>query len=107
MAGMAHADAPTIVEATAQKGTNGWRFDVTISHPDTGWDHFADGWAVYAPDGTELGFRQLMHPHVTEQPFTRSLSGVVIPENITEVIIRARCSVDGWSEDGVTVSLEP
>jgi len=34
-----------------------------------------------------------LHPHENEQPFTRSLSGVVIPEGITEVTLRAKDSV--------------
>ena len=44
-------------------------------HPDTGWDDYADGWRVLDMDGNELGMRVLHHPHVDEQPFTRSLSG--------------------------------
>ena len=81
------------VEATDQGGT--WRFDVTVAHPDTGWEHYADGWRVFAPDGTELGYRELLHPHVNEQPFTRSQSGIVIPEDITEVTVQAFDNVDG------------
>lgn len=102
----AFADEPTIDKVTATKSGMGWRFDVTISHPDTGWDHFADGWEVVAADGTVLGFRQLMHPHVTEQPFTRSLNGVMVPDGVRKVFIRARCSVDGWTSDKVAVELD-
>jgi hypothetical protein len=91
------ADPPAIsaVQAVDQGGT--WRFDVTIEHPDTGWNHYADGWRVLAPDGGELGTRVLYHPHVDEQPFTRSLTGVAIPDGLTQVRIEARCSVDGWT----------
>ncbi|QBF33180.1 hypothetical protein [Thalassococcus sp. S3] len=91
------ADPPQIEEVTATKSGTTWRFDVTIRHPDTGWDHYADGWRVLDMDGNELGMRVLHHPHETEQPFTRSLSGVAIPEGLTQVQIEARCSVDGWS----------
>jgi len=35
---------------------------------------------------------------VNEQPFTRSLGGVVLPEGMREVFIRARDNVDGWGE---------
>ena len=73
-AASAWADGPVVVSAEANQGAGGWRFDVAISHGDTGWDHYADGWGVYLPDGTELGYRVLHHPHVDEQPFTRSLS---------------------------------
>lgn len=100
------ADAPMIQAVTARQTGAGWRFDVTLTHPDTGWDHYADGWHVLAPDGTELGMRDLVHPHEHEQPFTRSLSGVQIPDGITRVQVRARCLVDGWAETTYTVDLD-
>jgi len=97
-AGMAMASDVEIVNVEAVESGSAWRFDVTLRHEDTGWDHYADGWEVLAPDGTSLGMRVLVHPHVEEMPFTRSLGGVVIPEGITEVTIRARDNVDGWAE---------
>ncbi|WP_208350591.1 hypothetical protein [Pseudaestuariivita rosea] len=100
------ADDPTIDNVTAVQTASGWRFDVTISHPDTGWDHYADGWEVRTTDGVSLGLRTLYHPHVEEQPFTRSLSGVVIPEGVNEVMVFARCNVTGWSETGYQVKLD-
>lgn len=99
------ADPPEIVAATAWPSGAGWTFDVTLRHPDTGWDHYADAWAVHAPDGTLLGLRVLLHPHETEQPFTRSLSGIAIPDGLAEVEIRARCLVDGWSAAGFRLGL--
>lgn len=102
LAAPALADAPEIDAVTASRGGEGWQFSVTLSHPDTGWDHYADGWQVELADGTVLGTRVLAHPHVQEQPFTRSLSGVVIPDGIDMVYLRARCSVDGWNP-GTTV----
>ena len=78
---------------------------VTLSQPDTGWDDYADGWEVLDADGNRLGYRELLHPHVNEQPFTRSLSGVGIPDDATVVYIRARDSVGGWSEDLYEVQL--
>jgi hypothetical protein len=86
-----------IVNVQAVESGGAWRFDVTLRHGDSGWEHYADGWEVLAPDGTSLGMRVLAHPHVNEQPFTRSLGGVMIPEGITEVTIRARDNVDGWT----------
>lgn len=82
-----------------------WRFDVTVKHADTGWDHYADEWRVVAPDGTVLGTRTLHHPHVNEQPFTRSLSGVVIPDDLEEVIVQARDSVHGYGGVEMRVAL--
>ncbi len=104
-AGTALADAPEIVAAKAQKGTGGWRFDVTLRHGDTGWDHYADGWRILDADGTELGLRTLFHPHEHEQPFTRSLSGVSIPDGIDRVFVQARDNIDGWAEPLFTVEL--
>ena len=94
LAGPCLADAPVVEEVSI----SGDRVTVTLSHPDTGWDHYADGWEVLDADGNSLGFRELLHPHVTEQPFARSLSGVRIPEGARSVFVRSRCNVDGWSE---------
>jgi hypothetical protein len=105
LAGPASADPVDILAATARNDGATWSFDVTLAHPDTGWDHYADAWEVLAPDGTSLGIRELAHPHVDEQPFTRSLSGVAIPEGLDHVLIRARCLVDGWGEARFRVDL--
>lgn len=85
-----------MVSAEAARSGGTWRFDVTVQHADTGWDHYADAWEILGPDGTRLGIRELLHPHVDEQPFTRSLTGVTIPEDVTSVEIRARDNVHGW-----------
>ena len=96
----AAAQEPVIQKVLASQSDDGtWRFDVTILHPDEGWTHYADGWRVELEDGTVLGTRTLYHPHVEEQPFTRSLGGVVLPAGVTRVFIRAKCSVDGWSDE--------
>ena len=101
----AAADPPVIDAVEVTQTGDTWRFDVTISHADTGWDHYADGWDILTPDGERLGFRELYHPHVEEQPFTRSLNNVEIPDGLDSVILRARCSVTGWSEPQYTVSI--
>lgn len=93
------ADPVQVNAATATQTGDTWRFDVTVTHPDTGWDHYADGWRIEKADGTVLGLRELTHPHVTEQPFTRSLGGVALPDGTDTVYIRARCSVDGWGTE--------
>ncbi len=94
--GTAFAGEADVVDVSAKKGADGtWRFDVTVKHDDTGWDHYADKWEVVAPDGSVLATRVLAHPHVNEQPFTRSKSGIVIPEGVKEVTVRAGDSVHG------------
>lgn len=100
------AEDPEILAASASNRGTGWTISVTLSHPDTGWEHYADGWEVLAPDGTRLGMRVLAHPHVNEQPFTRALSGVDIPEGIDHVLIRARCLSTGWAQTTFRLDLE-
>ena len=102
LAAPAFADAPVVQAVTV----SGDRVSVTLNHPDTGWDHYADGWEVLDADGNRLGIRELAHPHVTEMPFTRSLSGVEIPEGATVIFVRARCNVDGWSDALFEVRLD-
>lgn len=82
-----------------------YRFDVTVRHPDTGWDHYADKWEVLAPDGRVLGTRILLHPHVEEQPFTRSLDRVRIPGNVRQVVVRAHDNVDGYGNISQSVEI--
>ncbi|NKB52147.1 MAG: hypothetical protein GKR97_07995 [Rhizobiaceae bacterium] len=87
-------------------GPNTYRFDVTLKHADTGWDHYADKWQVVGPDGTVLGTRVLAHPHVNEQPFTRSLGGVKIADGIDKVVIRGGDSVHGLGGVEITVAID-
>ncbi|MFK7836745.1 MAG: hypothetical protein AB8B60_11030 [Sulfitobacter sp.] len=105
LSGPVLADPPVINTVTTQKSGDMWRFDVTLTHGDTGWDHYADGWRVLDPQGNELGIRNLAHPHVNEQPFTRSLSGVRIPSGVTEVGIQARDNTTGWGDEIKKVKL--
>jgi hypothetical protein len=106
LAAPAIADDATIEAATAKASGDAWTFAVTLKHEDTGWDDYADGWRVVLEDGTELGMRVLHHPHVTEQPFTRSLNGVAIPADVDQVFIEARTNVDGWGTARLAVSLK-
>ena len=88
------ADVVDVVVSKASDGS--YRFDVTVLHADTGWDHYADAFDILTPDGTVLGTRKLLHPHENEQPFTRSLTSVTIPDGIAEVHVRAHDSVHGY-----------
>ena len=82
-----------------------WSVSVTLKHDDKGWDHYADSWRIVTDKGQQLGKRVLYHPHVTEQPFTRSLGGVVIPEGVTTVFIEAHDKIHGWSDMRLKVDL--
>lgn len=100
------ADPAEIIRVDTSKIGGSWRFDVTLRHADTGWDDYADGWRVETTDGAILGTRELLHPHVEEQPFTRSLGGVEVPDGISELFIRARTNVTGWDDDRTRVALD-
>lgn len=101
------ADAPTITKVEASRAGMGWRFDVTLAHPDTGWEHYADGWELVDEAGNQIAYRELMHPHVEEQPFTRSLRNVMLPDGMRTLWVRAKCSQDGWSSNTFKVTLTP
>jgi hypothetical protein len=89
-----HADVLQVRITRTAPGV--FRFDVTISSPDTGWKKYANAFRVKTLDNQVLGTRILIHPHVNEQPFTRSLSGVKIPPDVRQVVVDARDSVAGW-----------
>lgn len=102
-----HAGKPEVV--TAQAECNPQRvctLRVTLRHDDTGWDHYANQWQVLSPQGQLLATRTLHHPHVDEQPFTRSLSGVKIPLAMKAVLIRASDSVHGATEQDYVLTLD-
>ena len=101
----AAGQADVVAVEAIPENWNIWRFTVTVRHDDEGWDHYADQWDVVGPDGTVYGSRVLAHPHENEQPFTRSLSGVEIPEGVTQVTIRARDSVHGYGGAEMTIRL--
>ena len=105
-AGCALAADPTVLKVSVSANGDGtYTFSTTLKHPDTGWDHYADGWSVVDRNGTVLGDRVLYHPHVNEQPFTRSLDRVAVPVGTTEVFIRARCKVSGEAKQLFSVKL--
>ena len=80
-------------------------FKVSVKHNDTGWDHYANNFEILSMDRKILATRILHHPHVNEQPFTRSISNVKIPKNIKKVIVRAHDKVHGYGGKEVIVEL--
>jgi hypothetical protein len=106
MSTAAYAGEADVIEVNVQRIADDiYNFDVTVRHTDDGWKHYADKWNVMAPDGTVLGTRILAHPHVDEQPFTRSLAGVKIPEDIDAVTVRAHDLVHGYGGKTVKVAV--
>ena len=103
---ISYAGEADVTKVDARKlNKNTYQFSVTVFHKDTGWDHYANKWAIIGKDGTIFGTRILHHPHVDEQPFTRSLSGVVIPVGVKTVIIRAHDSVHKYGGKVITLEL--
>ena len=80
-------------------------FSVTIQHKDTGWKHYANRWDIIGQNGVVFGTRVLYHPHVNEQPFTRSLSGVKIPDTVNSVLVRGHDSVHQYGGKVLSVEL--
>ncbi len=98
---------PDVLDVTATHADDGtWTFDVTISSPYDTPQRYADAWRVLAPDGTELGIRELLHDHAGEQPFTRSLAGVEIPADVNEVMVEARDQLNGWSGESFLLTID-
>lgn len=104
VAGAGEADVEKVEYKQSSDGS--YTFHVTVRHADAGWEHYADKWQVVGPDGTLYGERILYHPHDNEQPFTRSQSGIEIPEDVSEVTVRAHDKVHGWGGKEITVALK-
>jgi hypothetical protein len=84
-----------------------YTFHVTVRHNDQGWDHYADRWQVVDADtGDIITERILAHPHDNEQPFTRSKSGIIIPEGTIRVIVRAKCSQHEYKGMQISIDLD-
>ncbi len=81
-----------------------YRFKVTVQHTDEDWEHFAKAWEVLGPDGTKLGARILQHPHINEQPFTRSMT-ITIPKQINKVTIRAYDLIHEFGGKELTIDI--
>ena len=95
-----------VVDVKVRRSAPGvYNFDITVKSVDRGWEYYADAFEVLSPDGKLLGRRVLLHPHETEQPFTRDLYGVRIPAGVTRVVVRARHKPKGYDGGALTVSL--
>jgi hypothetical protein len=108
--GLANADVEFVRAVQSSDGS--WTFHVTVRHPDTGWEDYADGWDIVVPDGqvlksgaAEKFTRLLLHPHENEQPFTRSQSSIVVPDGVTILVVRAHDLIDGFGGRQISVDL--
>ena len=106
MSHQAMAGEADVVGARAEQGRDGrWTLSATIRHDDEGWDHYVDRWEALTPEGVVIATRPLTHPHVNEQPFTRSLSGVGIDPAVTTLVFRAHDSVHGYGGGETRIDL--
>lgn len=101
----AFANDVEIIKVVLTKHAGTWQADVTLKHQDEGWKHYADGWRLVDSKGDEIGKRTLYHPHVNEQPFTRSLTGFYLPEKMKVIFVEAHDLKHGWSKDKVKIDL--
>lgn len=108
----AKANADVLFVLAKQESENTWNFTVTVEHPDTGWEDYADGWDVVLPDGSVVRpdpdspfTRLLLHPHETEQPFKRSQGGIIIAPGTNQVLVRAHDIVDGFGGKEISLDL--
>ncbi len=95
---------PDIVEVEVTEQDDGVAsLDVTVSSPYDTSQRYADGWRVLDQDGEVLGEHMLTHDHAGEQPFTRTQTGVEIPEGTTELTVEGRDQQHGYGGGTVTV----
>ncbi|MFT5181409.1 MAG: hypothetical protein ACI8S3_001293 [Alphaproteobacteria bacterium] len=106
IAGIANAGEADVVGVSLKQNGATYRFNVTVSHADAGWDHYADKWEVVTPDGEVIDTRVLAHPHDNEQPFTRSLGSVRIPNGLEKVRVRAHDKVHGYGGGEMEIDMK-
>lgn len=94
-----------VIDATATQAGDEWVISATISSADTGEEKYADVWEARDEDGTVIVERVLTHPHVDEQPFTRSAAPVAVPADIQTLAVVAHDSVSGWCGEPFTLHL--
>jgi len=102
---LSYANEVEIVNVYMQETDSGWRAEVTLKHNDTSWEHYADAWRVVDRNGHLIKTRVLFHPHINEQPFTRSLSGISIPADQSIIYVEAHDKQHGWSKQRVEIDL--
>ena len=101
----AFANDVEIIKVVLTERAGTWQAEVTLKHQDEGWKHYADAWRLVDSNGDEIGKRTLYHPHVNEQPFTRSLTGFHLSAEMKEIFVEAHDLKHGWSADKVKIDL--
>lgn len=98
---------PDIQEAELEsEGGNSYSLSVTVSSPYDSPERYADGWRVLTLSGEVLGKRELTHEHSATQPFTRSQSGLRIPDGVDRITVEGRDLENGYGGETVTIPVE-
>lgn len=87
-----------------QSKDGSWCFETKVRHNDQSWEHYANAWQVTDLQGNLLAERKLAHPHDHEQPFTRRQCNIIIPADMNNVMVQAKCNQHGFW--GKTVLLD-
>lgn len=102
----ATADHPAVLAAELRRDSGGtWSLDVTISSEYDSAERYADGWRVLTPEGDVLGEHELAHDHAGEQPFTRTQTGLEIPESVSTVTIEGRDTDNGYGGETLAIDV--
>ena len=88
-----HAD---VIDVSISGVPGDYSVSVTVSSDDRGCGSYVDWWEVISEEGELLTRRILLHAHVDEQPFTRSMGGLKVQPG-ERVMIRAHMNDAGYS----------
>ena len=101
----AFADEVEVMMVKATQTDGLWLFNVTVQHPDASSDHMMDSIAIFLPDETRLAAGDIPKPSIGANHVSAQVKDVAIPEGVEYIIIRGHCSNDGWTHDGIIISL--
>lgn len=95
-----------VLAAELRRASDGtWSVDVTISSAYDTAERYADGWRVLDDEGDVLGEQELTHDHADEQPFTRTQTGLEIPDSVSTVTIEVHDTENGYGGEPLEVDL--
>ena len=100
----ADAEFPDVIAAELSDEGDTYSLEVTMSSEYDTPERYADGWRVLDAEGNELATMELGHDHASEQPFTRSQSGLEIPVGVETVTVEGHDLVNGYG--GATVDVD-
>lgn len=89
---------------TLQDQDGSWTFEMTVSSPYNSPERYADGWRITAGDQV-FDEKTLTHDHAAQQPFTRSQTGVRIPDDVSSVTVEGGDLRNGSGGSALEVSL--